>query len=111
MWRLFKYFFAFLLGHTPQNSKFLALRPQLLVVVQAMENFLLGLVANGAGVVENQVGLFDRLYLGISLLNEGADDFFRVVDIHLTAKSLDVKRFLLRLRHSKTSIQGIGDRL
>ena len=40
---------------------------QLLVVGQAMKDLLLGFVADGAGVIEDQPGLFDRLHLAISL--------------------------------------------
>ena len=50
---------AFLLRHAAQHAEALALFLQLLVVGQAVEDLLLGFVANGAGVVEDQPGLFD----------------------------------------------------
>jgi len=39
---------------------------QLLVVVQAVEDFLLGFVADGAGVVKNQAGVFLDLNLPVA---------------------------------------------
>ena len=47
---------AFLLRHTAQHAEAFAGLVQLLVVVQAIEDFLLGFVADGAGVVEDQAG-------------------------------------------------------
>ena len=32
-----------------------------------MKNLLFGLIPNGAGVIEDQAGFFDRLYLSIAL--------------------------------------------
>ena len=49
--------FALLLRHAAQHGKALALLVQRLVIVQAVEDLLLRLVANRAGVVENQRGL------------------------------------------------------
>ena len=86
--------FAFLLGHAAQHAKLLALLLQFLVVVQAIEDLLLGLIADGAGVVEDQPGFLDGRDLAVALRNERADDLFRVVGVHLAAKSLDVKRLL-----------------
>ena len=57
--RTLKNLFAFLLRHAAQHSETLALFLQLLVVGQAVKDFLLGFVANGTGVVEDQPGFFD----------------------------------------------------
>ena len=65
---------AFLLRHAAQHAKALALFLQLLVVGQAVEDLLLGLVSNGAGVVEDQPGLFDGGNLPVSLGQKRADD-------------------------------------
>src|SRR6185369_15773854 len=91
MWRSFENLFAFLLRHASQHAKLLSLLLKFFVVVQAVERFLLGLVADRAGVVENQVGVFDCLDLLIPLRHERAYDFFRVMDVHLAAKCLEVK--------------------
>ncbi len=55
--------FAFLLCDAAEHAELFALGQEFFVVGQAMENFLLRFVADGAGVVENQVGLLDRFYL------------------------------------------------
>ena len=59
-----------------------------------MEDFLLGLVADGAGVVEDEVGLLDRFDLAVALGNERADDLFGVMDVHLAAEGLEVERLV-----------------
>ena len=86
--------FAFLLRHAAEHAELFALGQELLVVRQTMENFLLRLVADGAGVVENQVGLLDRFYLFISFVDERADDLFGVVDVHLATEGFEVESFL-----------------
>ena len=91
---------AFLLRHAAQHAELLALLLQLLVVVQAVEDFLLGLVADGAGVVENQSGFFDGLNLPVALGNQRPHDLFRVMGIHLAAKGFEVKRLLGLRRHT-----------
>jgi hypothetical protein len=48
---------------------------QLLVIVQPVEDFLFRLVADGAGVVQDQVGGSLGIYLGIALMTQSADDF------------------------------------
>jgi hypothetical protein len=57
-----------------------------LVFVQAVKDLLLGLVADGAGVVEDQAGFFFRLDLPVALLLQCADDLLRVMGIHLAAE-------------------------
>ena len=86
--------FAFLLRDAAEHAELFALGQQFLVVGQAMENFLLRLVADGAGVVENQVGLLDRFYLLVSFVDERADDFFGVMDVHLAAEGFEVESFV-----------------
>ena len=58
---------AFLLGHAAQHGKLLALLLQLLDVIQTVEDFLLGLIANRAGVIEDEVGIFLAAAPGDSL--------------------------------------------
>ena len=99
MRRALKNLLAFLLGHASQNAEFLALRLQFLVVGQPVKDLLLRLVADGASVVENQTRFFDSRHLPIPLLQERADHLFGVVHIHLTAESLEVKRFVRGPRH------------
>ena len=86
--------FAFLLGHAAEHAKLLALGQQLLVVGETMKDFLLRLVADGAGVVENQVGLLDRFHLAVAFVHQRANDFFRVVDVHLAAEGFEVEGFV-----------------
>jgi hypothetical protein len=52
--------FAFLLGDAAQDAETFALLLVFLVIGEAVEDFLLGLVADGAGVIEHQSGFFDR---------------------------------------------------
>ncbi len=91
MRRPLKNLFAFLLCHASQDAKRLALRLQLLVVGQPVKNFLLRLIANRAGVVKDQVRLLDRLHLPVPFLHQRANDFFRVMHIHLAPKRLQIK--------------------
>jgi|SRR5579871_1026867 len=65
-----------------------------------MKDLLLGFVADGAGVVEDQSRFFYGLDLAISLVHQCADDFLRVMHIHLAAKGFKVKRFFLLCAHS-----------
>ena len=64
---------------------------ELLVVIQAVEDLLLRLIADRAGVVQDQVGRFFRLHLDIAFVLERSNDLFRVVDIHLTAEGLNIE--------------------
>ena len=94
VWRPLKDFLALLLGDTAEHGKALPFLAQLLEVVEAVEDLLLGLVANRAGVVEDEVSLFLALHLRVPLRDERAHDLFGVVEVHLAAKGLDVKRLL-----------------
>src|SRR5215472_11694100 len=61
-----------------------------------MGDLLLSFIANGAGVVEHETSFLYRLHLAISLLYEGANHLFGVVNIHLAAKGLQVESLLAR---------------
>ena len=52
---------------------------------------MLGFVADGAGVVEDEAGVGFVLDAGVTLLFEGADDFFGVMGVHLAAEGFDVE--------------------
>ena len=76
----------------------------LLYVVEAVEDLLLGFVADGAGVVEDQPSLFDGLDLLVALGNECPNDLFRVMGVHLAAEGFEVKRLLGLGGHTEVSI-------
>ncbi len=86
---------ALLLRHAAEDGKPLPFLLQLFEVGQAMKDLLLGLIADRAGVVEDEVGIFLALHLLVAFRDERAHDLFRVVKVHLAAKGLDVKSFLL----------------
>ena len=97
MRRLVENLFAFLLGDASQNREFLPVSMGLLELVflelvEAVEDFLLGLIANAAGVVEDQLGFLRGGNLAVALAQKGANDLFGVVGVHLAAERLDVKR-------------------
>ena len=56
-----------------------------------MEDLLLGFVADGTGVVEDQPGVGFVLHAGVALLLQGAYDFFGVMGVHLAAEGFDVE--------------------
>jgi hypothetical protein len=99
--RALKNLLAFLLRYASEDTKPLALFLQLLVVVQAVEDFLLRFVTDGAGVVEDKIGFFNGFHLTVSLGNKCADNFFRVVDIHLTAEGFEVEGLAGDGRHTQ----------
>jgi hypothetical protein len=88
--------FALLLGDAAQNGKALPFLVQLLEIGQPMEDFLLGFVADRAGVVNDEVGVLFALHLRITFGDERSHDLFGVVEVHLAAEGFDVKRLLLR---------------
>ncbi len=88
--------FALLLGDAAEHGEALPFLVQLLEIVQAMEDLLLGLVADRAGVVDDEVGILFALHLRVAFGDERAHDLFGVVEIHLAAEGLDVKRLLRR---------------
>ena len=91
--------FALLLCDAAEYAELFALSQELLVVRQTMENFLLRFIADGAGVVEDQAGLLDRFDLPIAFVDQRADDFFGVVDVHLAAEGFEVEGFVGIPRH------------
>src|SRR5579872_1100647 len=101
--------FAFLLRDAAQHSKLFSFGLQFLEIGQSMEDLLLGLVADRTGVVENQIRLVNGLDLLVAFLDERADDLFRVVDIHLTAKSLKIKGLLRNPRHEASITRRGGE--
>ena len=64
-----------------------------LEMLQPVEDFLLGFIADAAGVVEDVVGFFGRLHLGVAFGQQRPDDFLGIVRIHLAAEGFDVKSF------------------
>ncbi len=78
---------------------------KLFVVVKPVKDFLFRFVANGAGVVKDQMRLFHGLDLAVSLMHQRADDFLGVMHIHLAAESLQVKRFFLLSAHGSSITQ------
>ena len=86
---------ALLLGDAAQNGEALPFLVQLLEVVQAMEDLLLGLIADRAGVVDDEVGVLFALHLRVALGDERPHDLLGVVEVHLAAEGLDVERLLL----------------
>ena len=104
MRRTLEYLFALLLRHATKDAELFALSLELLEVVKTMEDLLLGLVANRAGVVEDEIGRLDCVHLSIALLHKCADDFFGVMHVHLAPKGLQVKRFLRDGHHVQYSV-------
>ena len=96
----------FLLRHATQHHEAFALGVQLLVVVQAVEDLLFGFIADGAGVVEDQVGGDLGIHLLVALMAKSADDFLGVMHIHLATESLKIKRFFRR--HGETEYTAVG---
>jgi hypothetical protein len=82
---------AFLLGYAAEDGELFAFALETLVLVEAVEDLLLGLVADGAGVVEDQAGVGLVLDAGVALLLERADDFFGVMGVHLAAEGFDIE--------------------
>ena len=100
-------FFPFLLRHAPQDHEAFALGVELLVVVQAVKDLLFGFIADGAGVVEDQVGGDLGIYLLVALMAQRADDFLRVMHIHLATESFEIKRFFRRhIETEYTAVRG-----
>ena len=82
---------AFLLRDAAQHAKLLSLSLQFLVVVEPVKDLLLGLVADRAGVIQDQSRLFDSRDLLVTFGNQRADDFFGIMHIHLAAERFDVE--------------------
>ena len=69
---------------------------QLFVVIQAVKDLLLSLVADGAGVVQNQAGVFLVFNLPVTLVLQCANHLFGVMGIHLAAEGFKIESFLGR---------------
>src|SRR5260370_42531622 len=83
---------AFLLRHTSDDGEYLSFAGSALELVEPVEHFLLGLIADTAGIVENQSGGLGTLDLRIAAMNQRSDDLLGIVGVHLTAEGLDVER-------------------
>src|SRR5207249_10410259 len=79
--RALENFLALLLGDTSQDGEFFSLRLKFFVIGEAMKHLLLGLVADGAGVVEDEASVFDGRNLAVALGNQSANDFLGVMDV------------------------------
>ena len=78
----------------PSTPKRLPCLVQLLVIVQAIEDLLLRLIADRAGVVEDQPGVFFGLHLrGSPAGQQRANHLFGVMGIHLAAEGLQIECF------------------
>src|SRR5262249_28048256 len=82
---------AFLLRHASEYSKHFAPALFFLELLQAVKYFLLGFVADAAGVIKKQVRLFRRGHLPVAFRNQGAYHFLGVVRIHLAPEGLDIE--------------------
>ncbi len=82
---------AFLLGDAADDGELFAFALEALVLVEAVEDFLLGFVADGAGVVEDEAGVGFVVDAGVALVLQGADDLFGVMGVHLAAEGFDVE--------------------
>ena len=82
---------AFLAGHAATHTDHHPLFFEVLDAAEVGEHLLLGLLTDGAGVEEDQVGLFGVVGRGVAF--GGVHDvghFVRVIFIHLAAIGLDV---------------------
>ena len=93
---------AFLLGDAADHGKLLAFALQAFVLVQPVEDLLLGFVADGAGVVKDEAGFVLHLGLHVALRLEGADHLLGVMGVHLAAEGLDIEA----LAHSSSISPG-----
>src|ERR1017187_4894809 len=84
--------FALLLSHAAKNGEALPFLVQLLEIRQPVEDLLLRLIADRAGVVNDEVGVLFALHLRITLGDERSHNLFGVVEVHLAAEGFDVKR-------------------
>ena len=82
---------AFLLGDAADHGEDFPFPGVALEMLEAIENLLLGFIPDAAGVVENVVRRFHGVDLGVALVEERADDLFRVVRVHLAPEGLDVE--------------------
>ena len=93
MRRLLKDVLPFLLRNAPEHSEDLAVPVFFFELLQPAEHLLFRLVADAAGVVQNQVRLFRRGNLRVPLRDERSNHLFGIVNVHLTAERFDVEGF------------------
>src|SRR5882757_9252172 len=86
VWCALEDLFALLLCYASEDTENLALRLVFLVIGKPVKNLLLGLVADGAGVIQHEPSFFDSRNLTIPLLLKRADHLFGIVHVHLAAK-------------------------
>ena len=86
-----------LLCHAAQNAdgQLGALFLHLANTAQGAINLVLGVLANGAGVVKDRVGLVDVVGEFVSVVPKLTDYEFAVEQVHLTADGLDVELLLI----------------
>ena len=84
------------LGHAAQHPyhQMLVMLAQRLEVGQTREHLLLGIVANGAGIDENGIGILDIIAQGVTSHLHDRSHHLAVGHIHLATISFD-KEFLL----------------
>src|SRR5208282_2553176 len=86
-----EYLLALLLCNTTEHAKALSGLVQLLVIIQAIEDLLLGFIADRAGVVKDQAGVKFRFNLPIALLLERPDHLLRIMGVHLATERLKIE--------------------
>ena len=87
--------FSQALGHAAEDAHD-HVRPRLAVHVELLDpapDPLLGIVAHGAGVGHNHVGLADVFRPGVTLFPEDGEDHLGVRHVHLAAVCLDIDLF------------------
>ena len=85
---------ALLLRHAAQHGEPLALALQPLVLIQPVEDLLLRLVADRAGVVQDQPRVGLVLHPHVPLMLQRPNHLLRVMGIHLASKRLDIESLL-----------------
>ena len=87
------------LGHAAEDAddEALLVLPQGMEILEAAVDFLLGVVADGASVDEDGVGIGDDVrHFVAGHLHDGGDDF-AVGDVHLAAVGFDVQFLFITL--------------
>jgi hypothetical protein len=88
-----KDFFALLLRDATEDAKGFALPCLAFELLQAVEYLLFRFIPNAAGVIQHKFGVGRFVDLAVTLLDQGAHDFFRIMRIHLTPEGLNVESF------------------
>lgn len=96
MGRPFKYILSFLLGNASQNTKdFLTGIPALTESPKPGENLLSSLFPDAARIVKNDFSILWRGYRPITTSHKDARYLLGIMNVHLAAKGLDIKRLAL----------------